>query len=128
MVAFLSTLFATSPMFADTPVSEKDTTVYISGVVDVQPSFPGGVMRFVSEHQTYPLEAYENDIQGKVVVSFVVEPDGSRSNFKVVKSVFPSLDNEALRVLKIMPNWKPGKIEGKPVRVLYYVPVTFALK
>jgi protein TonB len=125
-VAILSTLFANTTMLAENPVTPKDTTVYNSGAVDVQPKLNGGVMHFIAEHMDYPDDAYDNNIHGKVVVSFVVEPDGTRTDYKVVKGVFPSLDKEALRILKIMPNWIPGKIDGTPVRVLYYVPVTFA--
>jgi len=94
------------------------------------PSYPGGqsaLMSFLSKSIKYPLVAEENGIQGRVMVAFVVEKDGSISNVKVTRSVDPSLDKEALRVVKSMPRWTPGRIDGKPVRVKYTVPVTFRL-
>ncbi len=87
-----------------------------------------GLMQFLSMSVRYPLEAEENGIQGRVIVSFVVERDGSITDVRVVKSVHPSLDREAVRVVKSMPKWIPGKQKGSPVRVKYTTPITFRLQ
>lgn len=99
-------------------------------VVEEMPSFPGGdsgLMTYLNQNVKYPFVAAENGIQGKVIVSFVVERDGSISNVKVVRSVDPSLDAEAVRVIKNMPQWNPGKHKGAAVRVKYTMPITFRL-
>ena len=85
------------------------------------------MMSYVSRSIKYPTVAEENGIQGLVIVSFVVEKDGSISGAKVKRSVDPSLDKEALRIIRSMPRWTPGKQGGKPVRVKYTVPVSFRL-
>ena len=98
---------------------------------EVMPEYPGGfpeLMKFLSSNIKYPEEAFKKDIQGKVPVQFVVEKDGSLTEFKVFKSVDPLLDAEALRVLKTMPKWTPGKEDGKPVRVKMTIPVNFRLQ
>lgn len=100
-------------------------------VVEVMPSFPGGngaLMSYLSSNVKYPVVAQENGVQGRVIVSFVVERDGSISDVKVIRSVDPSLDREAARVVKSMPKWNPGKQNGSAVRVKYNVPVSFRLQ
>ena len=95
------------------------------------PSFPGGqraLMSRINSNLKYPVAAEENGIQGKVLCSFVVERDGSISDVRVVRGVDPSLDREAVRVLKQMPHWIPGKKNGSVVRVRINVPVTFSLQ
>ena len=84
-----------------------------------------GLMTFIAQNLVYPVTAQENGVQGRVIVSFVVETDGSIINVKVARSVDPSLDREAMRVVKAMPKWTPGKKDGKPVRVKYTVPMVF---
>jgi TonB family protein len=99
--------------------------------VEQMPEFPGGpvaLMKWLNENIKYPSIAEENGIQGRVVCSFIVETDGSFSNLEVVRSIDPSLDKEAVRVLKKMPKWNPGKQNGSSVRVKYIVPVTFMLQ
>lgn len=99
-------------------------------VVEEMPQFPGGMaalMEFLSKNISYPKEAFEANKQGRVLATFVIETDGSISEAKVVKSVDPSLDEEALRVINAMPNWTPGKQSGKVVRVKYTVPINFRL-
>lgn len=99
--------------------------------LEEMPEFPGGqaaMMKWLSEHVRYPAIAAENNIQGRVMVSFVVETDGSVSNVKVVRGVDPSLDKEAVRLIESMPKWKPGMQTGKPVRCRYNIPVTFKLR
>ena len=113
----------------DEKPKEEETKVF--DVVEQMPSFPGGdaeLMKFLSTHIKYPVVAEENGIQGRVIATFVVERDGSISDVKVIKSVDPSLDKEAIRVLKSMPKWIPGKQNGSAVRVKYTVPVTFKLQ
>ena len=98
--------------------------------VEVLPEYPGGsaaMMRYLAQNVKYPQAAQENGRQGKVVVQFVVDTDGSIINAHVLTSVDPDLDKEALRVIKSMPRWSPGKQKGKPVRVKYTVPVNFRL-
>ena len=93
------------------------------------PQFPeGSAQRWVAKNVRYPMIAQENNIQGKVFVQFVVEKDGSVSNVKVAKSVDPSLDKEAIRVVKAMPKWEPAKLRGKPVRVSCTIPIGFSLQ
>ena len=93
------------------------------------PSFPGGtsgVMKYLSENIKYPVVAQKNGVQGRVVVSFVVERDGSITDVKVARSVDPSLDREAMRVVRSMPHWIPGKQNGSTVRVKYSMPISGA--
>ena len=111
------------------PPKEEETKVF--DVVEQMPSFPGGqsaLLQYLSSNIKYPVVAEENGIQGRVIVTFVVEKDGSITDVRVVKSVDPSLDKEAQRVVKSMPKWIPGKQNGAPVRVKYTVPVTFRLQ
>jgi len=99
-------------------------------VVEQMPTFPGGLyylMSYLSENVQYPEDAQKQGIQGRVVVSFIIEKDGTLSDIKVVRSVNPSLDEEALRVVRNMPNWVPGKQSGKGVRVKFNVPINFKL-
>jgi TonB family protein len=102
--------------------------IYI--VADVPPAFPGGEnarLKFIGKKLKYPREAKKNKIQGKVFVSFVVEKDGKLTNIKVLKSAHFLLDNEALRMVKLMPKWKPAKIKGKNVRVQCNMPIRFSM-
>ena len=99
-------------------------------VVEDAPEFPGGtqaLLDYLRKNIKYPPICRENGIQGRVLVSFVVNKDGAIVEPQVVKSVNKQLDQEALRVISTMPNWKPGKQRGKPVRVKYTVPVNFRL-
>lgn len=100
-------------------------------VVEQMPQFPGGdgeLMKFLNGEIKYPVVAAENGIQGRVVVRFVVGKDGKVSDVKVVKALDPSLDKEAIRVVQKMPNWVPGKQNGRNVAVYYTLPVTFRLQ
>ena len=103
-------------------------TIY--NVVEVAPEFPGGMdkmAKYLSENISYPEEAKEKGISGRVFISFVIEKDGSVTEVKVMRSVDPIVDNEAVRVVKAMPKWKPGMQKGKPVRVSYVLPINFKL-
>ncbi len=109
----------------------KEEESKIFEVVEQMPSFPGGqsaLMEYLSKNVKYPVVAQENGVQGRVVVSFVVERDGSITDVTVVRSVDPSLDKEAARVISSMPHWIPGKQNGQAVRVKYNVPVSFRLQ
>lgn len=110
------------------PQPVNSTRVY--DVVEQMPSFPGGISglrTYLNQNIRYPAEAQENCVQGRVVVSFVVGKDGHISDVTVLRSVDPSLDKEAIRVVRNMPRWTPGKQGGEPVRVRYNVPVSFRL-
>lgn len=111
------------------PKHEEENKVF--DIVEQQPLFPGGpaaLMKYLSEHTKYPVVAQENGVQGRVTVQFVVEKDGSISDVHVLRGVDPSLDREAVRVVKSMPRWTPGKQNGITVRVNYRVPVLFRLQ
>ena len=98
--------------------------------VEVMPQYPGGpqaLFEFLSKTIRYPVEAHKAGIEGRVLATFVVKKDGSISDAQVVKSVDPQLDAEAIRVINAMPNWEPGRQNGKPVNVKYTVPITFRL-
>ncbi|MFC2493365.1 MAG: energy transducer TonB, partial [Prevotella sp.] len=99
-------------------------------VCEQMPTYKGGeeaMMRFLSQVTRYPQRAQEFGIQGCVVVGFIVEKDGSLSDFKFIQRVDPELDDEALKTVKAMPKWNPGKHNGKNVRVRHSVPVSFKL-
>ncbi len=100
-------------------------------IVEEMPSFPGGetkLMEYVAKNIKYPQIARETGIQGRVFVGFVVEPDGSISNVKLLRGIGGGCDEEAMRVIKSLPKWKPGKQRGKAVRVSYQIPVYFKLQ
>ena len=106
----------------------KDNELFI--VVEVQPQYPGGditMNKFISDNLQYPKIAQENGIQGRVITQFIVEKDGSLSDIQVVRGVDPSLDKEAIRLIRLMPEWIPGTQRGNKVRVRYTLPVTFRL-
>lgn len=110
---------------------EEESENHIFTVVEKMPQFPGGdaaLLKFIGNSIKYPVIAQENGIQGRVVVSFVVNRDGSVVDAEVMRSIDPSLDREALRVVGTMPKWSPGEQRGKPVRVKYTVPIQFRLQ
>ena len=117
-----------------TPVEVEEEEVeeqQIFQVVEEMPEFPGGMgecMKFLAKNIKYPTIAQENGVQGRVIVQFVVNRDGSIVDPVVMRGVDPHLDKEALRVIGMMPKWKPGKQRGKEVRVKYTVPVMFRLQ
>lgn len=100
-------------------------------VAEQMPEFPGGMkemLKFLQDNVKYPENAMKNNVQGRVIVQFVIEKDGTPTEFKVLRSVDPELDAEALRVMKAMPKWKPGMQKGQVVRVKFTVPVSFKLQ
>ncbi len=115
------------------PVVEEPEVIedIIHVSVEQRPEFPGGqaaLFQFLNKHMKYPQVCQESDIQGRVIVQFVVDKDGSITDPEVVRSVHPLLDTEALRVIRMMPKWKPGMQQFTPVRVKYTVPVIFRLQ
>lgn len=110
-------------------VDEDDNPLNFQ-VIERLPEFPGGMvefMKWLTKNLSYPVIAQQQKIQGKVLVSFIINKDGTISSPKVVKSVSPELDREALRVIRIMPKWKPGEDHGKPCRTYFCIPVVFKL-
>lgn len=110
---------------------QRNSVEPVYDAVEQQAAFPGGqaaLMRWISANLIYPVAAQENGVQGRVIVRFVVEKDGTVTNPMVVRSVDPDLDKEALRLVKKMPRWQPGKLNGVVVRSNFYLPVTFKLQ
>lgn len=130
----ISLLLALIPFFAFSKSPEAhatiaDTTVYT--VVDKMPEFPGGseaMIKFLSENLRWPKELEGCGIQGRPILQFIIEKDGSLTSVVVVRGVDPLLDKEAVRVIKLMPKWIPGEHKGKKVRVKYTLPVSFRLE
>jgi protein TonB len=126
----LMAVFCLSTVSAQkTVVSKKNQKVF--DVVEQMPEFPGGMealVKYMAENMKYPEDAKKQLVEGRVLVQFIVETDGSVSNTEVLKRVFPSLDAEAVRVISGMPKWIPGKQNGKVVRVKYTIPVSFRFK
>ena len=116
------------PKVVDEPQEEVEE-VFI--VVEEQAEYPGGqsaLMKYFSDNIRYPVSASENGVQGRVICQFTVWKDGSISDIKILRSVHPALDNEAIRLIKGMPKWKPGKQLGKPVASRFTLPVLFRLQ
>ena len=111
-----------------TVVSQTNQKVYDE--VEQMPEYPGGMPAMIEFLQTnikYPEDAVKQKVEGRVMVQFVVETDGSISDVHVAKQVFPSLDAEAIRVVQVMPKWVPGREKGKVVRVKYNLPIVFRM-
>ena len=114
-----------------TAQNKKTSNDKVFEKVEDMPEFPGGeqaMMDFVSKNVVYPKEAQEKGISGRVMVNFIVEKDGSVNEVKIVRGIGGGCDEEAVRVVKAMPKWKPGKEKGKPVRVSYIMPIFFKLQ
>ena len=119
------------PDKVDEYLAERKDTINVYDCVEQMPSFPGGSQKlkeFIEENLRYPKELEETCVQGRVIVRFIVERNGKLSNVKMVKSVHPALDKEALRIVKLMPRWIPGRQNGITVRVKFYIPIIFRLK
>jgi protein TonB len=114
-----------------TQVIEQKVEAEVFLIVEEPPTFPGGdqaLYKWLGENLKYPEEAKELGIQGRVFVSFVVEPDGSTSNVVVKRGIGGGCDEEAVRIVKAMPKWAPGKQRGQPVRVQFNLPIKFTLQ
>lgn len=126
VIIFLAFFFASCMAVQAQDNIAEDKTIYEE--VEEMPSFPGGkdsMLHYLANNIKYPIEAAMQHIQGRVVVSFIIEPDGTLSKVRIKESVCPSINAEAKRVVKAMPRWIPGKKNGKAVRVRYSVPITF---
>lgn len=115
-----------------TPISStpeiKDTEVYT--IVDQMPQFPSGeegLRRFIGKFMQYPRDAHEQGVEGRILCAFIVDKEGAISNIEIVKGLYPSLDDEAMRVLSIMPSWKPGINNGERVNVKCILPIDFTI-
>lgn len=116
--------------FAQKSESKEEVEDYVFVIVEEMPEFPGGkdsLYKFLGANIVYPNKAKDNSVQGKVYVNFTIEKDGAISGVKVLRSVHPLLDEEAVRVVELFPKWKPGKQKGKTVRVSYNLPISFVL-
>lgn len=134
VISFYAALALSAASLAAVPAAHNGnlnpnkTAIY--SAVEEQARFPGGekaLMKWVADSLRYPAAAMEQGIEGRVVVRFVVRADGTTSNFEVVRGKHPELDKEALRVVKTLPAFIPGKMNGDPVNVWYIMPVTFRL-
>jgi protein TonB len=130
---FITAAMLAGSMMAQTPAQNDsiDNEIVEFTVVEQMPEFPGGqngLIQYLSKNIMYPIVAKENKIQGRTLVSFVVEKDGKISNVQVLRSSGDMmLDREAMRVIRTMPRWRPGYMKGQPVRVQYQIPITFKL-
>ncbi len=117
--------------FAELTMEEEVDDAPVFFIVEDMPEFPGGEMelrKYIAKTVQYPVIAQENNIQGRVYVSFVVSKTGDVTEVKIARGVDPNLDKEAIRVVQKMPKWKPGKQRGKAVKVSYTVPINFVLQ
>ena len=130
LIMALMALFGLTTVSAQkTVVAQKNQQVF--DVVEKMPEYPGGqaaLFEYLSTNVKYPVDAEKQKIQGRVLVTFVVNTDGSITDIEVVKKAFPSLDAEAVRVISGMPKWTPGEQKGQKVRVKYTVPLSFNLR
>lgn len=109
-------------------ISQSKDSIYNTDALEVMPEFPGGneaMMKFIQENTVYPENAKKNGIGGRTFVSFTIEKDGSISDVKVLRGCDKECDAEAVRVVKSMPKWNPGKVKGQPVRVNFTMPFVF---
>ena len=126
-IALLLASAAVAQNSATKPAAEK---VYNIAMVEQKPEFPGGkaaMYKWIADNIKYPASAVEKSLQGRVVVEFQITADGDIENVRVLRGLDPALDQEAVRLVKSMPRWRPGRNNGQPVRVSYLLPVTFKL-
>ncbi|GHT31642.1 hypothetical protein FACS189434_01740 [Bacteroidia bacterium] len=126
-------LFANVAFATDSTAKEKITPSEerVLFFTDTMPQFPGGqeaLYKFIAQNLRYPFYAAKNGIQGRVMLRFIVQKDGSITNIKVISSPDESLSNEAVRVIMAMPNWIPGKLNGEPVDVYFTLPINYILQ
>ncbi|MGM9859701.1 MAG: energy transducer TonB [Muribaculaceae bacterium] len=118
-------------IIAEAPAAPEPEKVYTMAMVEQKPEFPGGeaaMYKWLGDHINYPAQASEEGVQGRVVVQFDVAKDGSIVNVKVARGRHPALDKEAVRLVKSMPTWQPGRNNGQPVKVTYTLPISFKLQ
>jgi protein TonB len=129
--AFLFFFVVSLDMAGQNDSSASSPKAETIGPVEIMPEFPGGeaeLMKFISKNVKYPKSAQKKKIEGKVIVEFIIDTAGNAVDPKVVKSLSPELDAESLRIISIMPKWKPGTANGKKVRVMYRLPIKYRLK
>jgi protein TonB len=133
MKKILLTLFAACFLLtvkAQSADATKKDTGRIFTSIEIAPQFPGGIeqfSRYLSTNIHYPDDARAKNQQGRVIITMVIEKDGSLTDIRVVRGVSPSIDQEAVRVMNASPKWKPGTQNGQPVRVSYSIPIAFSL-
>ena len=113
-----------------TPAVETDNDEQIYDVVEQYPEFPGGykaLTQWINDNMKYSAEAVMKGVEGRVIVQFIIRPTGKVTNAKVARGIDPSLDEEALRLVRSMPDWTPGRQNGRTVNVRYTLPITFKL-
>ncbi len=118
-------------VIAEEPKAPEPEKVYTMAMVEQKPEFPGGeaaMYKWLGDHISYPAQASEEGVSGRVVVQFDITKTGSIENVKVIRGRHPALDKEAMRLVKAMPNWQPGRNNGQPVKVTFILPVTFKLQ
>ena len=127
LTAAISLTYAQQPETKENSSKEEEIFIF----VEQEPEFPGGenaMYQFLSSNLVYPKAARENGIQGKVFIEFIVEKNGQIDSIRVIRSVSPELDAEAVRVISMMPKWKPGKQKGENVRARFRLPINFQLE
>jgi tonB family C-terminal domain len=125
---FLLLIIMAMPLSAQTVGATDNEPVYNMAMVQQQPKFPGGtseMYKWLGNNIKYPEEAKKEGVSGKVIVDFVITKTGKTDKVRVVRGLHPTLDQEAVRVIKAMPAWTPGKQNGQPVNVSYTLPITF---
>ena len=130
MMVVFSTMSVSVAMADRHTTKETDEVFWDIYYIPPQPEFPGGqeaLMEWIEQNKVYPQEAIDKGIEGRVVVKFTIEEDGTVTNGKIVRGVDPLLDNEALRLVSIMPKWKPARLDDKDIRTFYTLPVLFKL-
>lgn len=130
LLSLVAMLGLTTISAQKTVVSKKKNVERVLDTCEQLPQFGTDntdLMKFLMENVQYPQDAYKNKIQGRVVVEFIVDKEGNIKDPTILQSAYPSLDAEALRVVKLMPRWTPGYQEGQPVNVKYAVPIVFKL-
>ena len=132
LVTVMLSVMSVSVAMADDPATKQVEEVVEEElwVVEASPQFPGGqlaLMEWIKQNMVYPQEAKAKGIEGRVIVKFTIEEDGTVTNGKIMKGVDPLLDNEALRLVSIMPKWSPGSFDGKDTRFTYNLPLLFKL-
>ena len=128
---FLLLLIMAMPLSAQTEGGTDNEPVYNMAMVQQQPKFPGGaseMYKWLGNNIKYPEKAKKEGVRGKVIVDFVITKTGKTDKVRVVRGLHPALDEEAMRVIKAMPAWTPGKQNGQPVNVSYTLPITFRQK
>ncbi|MFA6086199.1 energy transducer TonB [Mucilaginibacter sp.] len=123
----ISTLFFSASAQTTNITAKTDTTF---GPMEVAPEFPGGqanLLKFIDDNLKYPVEARKKKTEGRVIITFVVETDGTLTDIRVVRSLSVDTDAEAIRIIKLSPKWKPGNQHGQLVRVQYAMPIKFSL-